>query len=86
MNQAWLKKIRVVVSLVFLALTALLFVDFDRIGETPAATAALYPQFVPSLLKFTILVLSTFAISNLFVSAYRYFIRSRISAKRVLQN
>ena len=53
MNQAWLKKIRVVVSLVFLALTTLLFVDFDRIGETPAATAALYPQFVPSLLKFS---------------------------------
>lgn len=53
MNQAWLKKIRVVVSLVFLALTTLLFVDFDRIGETPTATAALYPQFVPSLLKFS---------------------------------
>ena len=53
MSQTWLKKIRVVVALTFLALTALLFVDFERIGETPAATVVLYPQFVPSLLKFT---------------------------------
>jgi ferredoxin len=52
MNQMWLKKIRVVVALTFLALSTLLFVDFDRIGETPVATMALYPQFVPSLLKF----------------------------------
>ena len=52
MNQMWLKKIRVVVALTFLALTVLLFVDFERIGETPASTALLYPQFVPSLLKF----------------------------------
>lgn len=53
MKQTWLKKIRVVVALTFLALTTLLFVDFEQIGETPAATVALYPQFVPSLLKFT---------------------------------
>lgn len=53
MNQVWLKKIRVVISLAFLALTTLLFVDFDRVGETPVATVALYPQFVPSLLKLT---------------------------------
>ncbi len=52
-KQVWLKKIRVVVSLIFLALTTLLFVDFERMGETPAATVLLYPQFVPSLLKFT---------------------------------
>jgi ferredoxin len=52
-NQAWLKKIRVAVSLIFLALITLLFIDFDRIGETPAATVALYPQFIPSLLNFT---------------------------------
>jgi ferredoxin len=52
MNQMWLKKIRVVVALTFLALTVLLFVDFERIGPTPAGTAVLYPQFVPSLLKF----------------------------------
>lgn len=53
MNQTWLKKTRVVVALAFLALTTLLFIDFERIGETPAASVALYPQFVPSLLKFT---------------------------------
>jgi len=53
MKQTWLKKIRVVVALTFLALTALLFVDFERVGATPAAAVALYPQFVPSLLKFT---------------------------------
>jgi ferredoxin len=52
-NQTWLKKVRVAVSLIFLALVTLLFVDFDRIGETPAATVALYPQFIPSLLNFT---------------------------------
>ncbi|MCC6135719.1 MAG: 4Fe-4S binding protein [Candidatus Contendobacter sp.] len=53
MNQMWLKKIRVVATLVFLALSLLLFVDFERVGETPAATVALYPQFVPSLLQFS---------------------------------
>ncbi|MCB1919507.1 MAG: 4Fe-4S binding protein [Candidatus Competibacteraceae bacterium] len=53
MNQRWLKTIRVVVSLAFLALTTLLFVDFDRFGETPATTMAIYPQVVPSLLNFT---------------------------------
>jgi ferredoxin len=58
MNQMWLKKIRVVVSLAFLALTTLLFVDFERIGA-PLAQAVRYPQFVPSLLNFT----QTFALA-----------------------
>lgn len=49
----WLKKIRVASALFFLVVSALLFVDFNRIGTTPATTAALYPQFVPSLLKYT---------------------------------
>ena len=53
MNQTWLKKIRVTVALCFLALTTLLFVDFERVGETPAATVVAYPQFIPSLLNFT---------------------------------
>ena len=53
MKQTRLKKIRVLISLAFLALITLLFVDFDRIGETPAATIVLYPQFIPSLLHFT---------------------------------
>ncbi len=52
MNQTWLKKIRVVVALAFLALTTLLFVDFERLGES-YAPAVLYLQFVPSLLNFT---------------------------------
>ena len=53
MNQRWLKKIRVVAALVFLALSTLLFVDFERIGDSPAATVAIYPQFIPSLLNFS---------------------------------
>jgi len=53
LKQAGLKKIRVIVALTVLALATLLFVDFERIGETPVATVALYPQFVPSLLKFS---------------------------------
>ncbi len=44
---------RVVVALIFLALSTLLFLNFEWMGETPLATAALYPQFVPSFLKFT---------------------------------
>ena len=58
MNQMWLKKIRVVVSLIFLVLTTLLFVDFERFGP-PLAQAVRYPQFVPSLLNFT----QTFALA-----------------------
>lgn len=58
MGQRWLKKIRVVVSLAFLVLTALLFVDFERIG-VPLAQAVRYPQFVPSLLNFS----QTFALA-----------------------
>ena len=52
MKQTWLKKIRVAAALAFLALTTLLFVDFERLGE-PYAPAVLYLQFVPSLLNFT---------------------------------
>jgi ferredoxin len=59
MNQTKLKKIRVTAALVFLALSTLLFVDFEQIGETPAATVALYPQFVPSLLQFSKILAGT---------------------------
>lgn len=52
MKQIWLKKIRVVISLLVLFSITLLFIDFERIGHTPAATAVLYPQFIPSLLQF----------------------------------
>ncbi len=58
MNQMWLKKIRVGVALVFLVLTTLLFVDFERIGA-PLAQVVRYPQFAPSLLNFT----QTFALA-----------------------
>ncbi len=58
MKQIWLKKIRVIVALAFLALTTLLFVDFERIGA-PLAQTVRYPQFVPSLLNFT----QTFALA-----------------------
>ena len=42
MNQMWLKKIRDVVSLIFLVLTTLLFVDFERFGP-PLAQAVRSP-------------------------------------------
>jgi len=53
MNQRWLKKIRVGAALVFLALSTLLFIDFERIGDSAAATVVIYPQFIPSLLNFS---------------------------------
>lgn len=52
MKQSWLRKIRIAVSLTFLVLTTLLFVDFERVGA-PLAQAVRYPQFVPSLLQFS---------------------------------
>lgn len=52
MKQTWLKKIRVVAALAFLVLTTLLFVDFERLGESYAPVVS-YLQFVPSLLNFT---------------------------------
>ncbi|CDH44946.1 4Fe-4S binding protein [Candidatus Contendibacter odensensis] len=53
MKQIKLKRIRVIVALTFLVLTTLLFMDFAQIGEAPGANVVLYPQFVPSLLKFS---------------------------------
>lgn len=44
---------RAAVALAVLLPCTLIFVDFGRIGETWAATAVLYPQFLPSLIKFT---------------------------------
>lgn len=52
MKQTGLKRIRVIVALIFLVFTTLLFVDFERFGATPGVAVALYPQFVPSLLTF----------------------------------
>ena len=48
-----LKRIRAVVSLIFVLLTALLFLDFRHWFAPAVGDAVLYLQFVPSLLKFT---------------------------------
>ncbi len=53
MKQTWLKRIRVMVAVVFLAFITLLFMDFERVGTTSGVMAVLYPQFVPSLLTLT---------------------------------
>ena len=52
MKQTWLKYIRVVVSLTFISLITLLFIDFTRLNHTPLATLVIYPQFIPSLQHF----------------------------------
>ena len=55
MKQAHLKKVRVAVALLFLLLTAFVFVDFSNALSAPAVRAIIYLQFMPSLLKFIIL-------------------------------
>lgn len=52
MKQAHLKKIRVILSLVFFCLTVLLFLDVNHRIPRAAGEGILYLQFVPSLLKF----------------------------------
>lgn len=47
-----LKRIRVGVSLLFFMLTALLFLDFRNWFAPAASSVILYPQFLPSFLKF----------------------------------
>lgn len=52
MRVGQLKRVRVVISLLFFVCTTLLFLDF-RNGFAPVASGSvLYPQFVPSLLSF----------------------------------
>ena len=52
MRQHRLKPLRVLVSLAFLALTTALFVDLQGLLPTGIRDAVLYPQFLPSLLRF----------------------------------
>jgi polyferredoxin len=52
MQLAFLKKIRVVVSLVFFIVTVFVFVDFTGLLATRLIGALLYLQFIPSFLKF----------------------------------
>lgn len=47
-----LKPLRVAVAVIFLGLTAILFLDFREIGARSMADAVLYLQFAPSLLGF----------------------------------
>ena len=52
MNYKILKKFRVAVALIFFILTGLLFVDFTNTFSHNFSGILLWPQFVPSLLKF----------------------------------
>ena len=52
MKLAGLKKIRVFVSLLFLLLTSLLFLDLYELLDESVFTSVLYLQFVPSFLNF----------------------------------
>lgn len=52
MSPRFLKRLRVAVAVVFLAPTALLFLDFRDTGARHLAEGVLYLQFVPSMLRF----------------------------------
>ena len=52
MRLSHLKRARVGVSLVFFIVTTLLFLDFRNWFAPAVSNVVLYPQFVPSLLKF----------------------------------
>jgi ferredoxin-type protein NapF len=52
MQLAFLKKIRVVVSLIFFIVTVFVFVDFTGLVATRLIRGLLYLQFIPSFLKF----------------------------------
>jgi ferredoxin len=56
MQQALLKKIRVVLSLLFLGLTIFIFIDFAGFISAKLIHAILFLQFIPSLLEFIQLV------------------------------
>jgi polyferredoxin len=66
MQLTFLKKIRVVVSLIFFLVTVFVFVDFTGLIATRLIRAILYLQFIPSLLKF-IDVFSVAAAGFLFI-------------------
>jgi ferredoxin-type protein NapF len=52
MQLIFLKKIRVIVSLIFFLFTVFIFVDFTGLVTTRLIRAILYLQFIPSFLKF----------------------------------
>ena len=66
MQLTFLKKIRVVVSLIFFIVTVFIFVDFTGLVSTRLIRALLYLQFIPSFLKF-IDSLSIAAVGFLFI-------------------
>ena len=61
MNLSFLKKIRVFVSLLFLLLTSILFLDFTGTLSTALFNSVTYLEFLPSLLKFINLLTFTSA-------------------------
>lgn len=52
MNYASLKKLRIVISIVFFVLITLIFIDYRNIIPEEFARGVLYLQFIPSLIKF----------------------------------
>ncbi len=66
MKQKHLKTIRIIVSLIFLLLIGFMFIDFKQLLPQKLIDAALYLQFVPSVLKF-IQVFSISALGFLFI-------------------
>jgi len=66
MQLAFMKKIRVVVSLIFFIVTVFVFVDFAGLVASRLIRALLYLQFIPSFLKF-IYVFSITAAGFLFI-------------------
>ena len=62
MQQTFLKKIRVVLSLLFLGLTAFIFIDFAGLLTAKLIRAVIFLQFIPSLLDF--IQLFTLAVSG----------------------
>ena len=59
MSYKWLKWTRVVIALLIFLLTTLVFLDFRELFNEKAVSTIIWPQFVPSLLKFlTVLSIS----------------------------
>ncbi len=56
MTYKWLKWTRVIIALVFFLLTLLVFLDFRDIISEKGVNRVLYLQFIPSLLKFLVLI------------------------------
>src|ERR1035437_1083078 len=72
MQVAFLKKVRVVLSLIFFLVTLFVFVDFTGLIAIRMIRSVLYLQFFPSLLKF-IDVLSITAAGFIFITVLTFF-------------